>query len=88
MIEFSEYGREVSFDEKNKTLVVNGFATDVDGYYRLNNTMSVRSQTFNDDGWNCNVRVYSCPNCNVSLSGYLYVQYCPNCGQHLSWQHK
>ena len=88
MIEFSEYGRQVSFDEKGKTLVVQGFTTDVDGCYRLNNTVPVRRQNFNDDGWNCNVYVYSCPTCDVSLSGYLCVPYCPNCGQHLSWQEK
>ena len=88
MIEFSEYGRQVSFDESSKTLTVNGFATGVDGTYRSDNTMSVLRQVFNDDGWNINVQVFSCPACNVSLSGYMCVSYCPNCGQHLSWQDK
>lgn len=87
MIEFSECSRQVSFDEKDKTVYIKGFATNVDGNYRLNNTLSVRCHNFND-GWNSNVYVYSCPSCDVSLSGYLYVPYCPNCGQHLSWQHK
>lgn len=61
MIEFSEYGRQVSFDESSKTLTVNGFATGVDGTYRSDNTMSVLRQVFNDDGWNSNVQVFSCP---------------------------
>lgn len=88
MVEFSECGRQVSFDESSKTLTVNGFGTGVDGTYRLDNTMPVLRQVFNDDGWNHNVQVFSCPTCNVSLSGYMCVPYCPNCGQHLSWQDK
>lgn len=88
MIEFSELGKKLSFDKKNKTLTINGFAKSMDGTYRQNNTVPVLSQVFNDDGWNRNVEIYSCPTCNVSLSGYLYVSYCPKCGQHLSWQDK
>ena len=88
MIEFSDEGRQLSFDEKSKSLTLNGFAADVDGTYRLNDTLLVTRQNFNDDGWNSNVYVYSCPCCSVSLSGYLYVPYCPHCGQHLSWQDK
>lgn len=88
MIKFTHEGKQICFDDLKMTLVVSGYADSVDGTYRRDTTETVRRQNFNDDGWNSDVYVYSCPTCKVSLSGYLCVPYCPNCGQHLDWQDK
>ena len=32
------------------------------------------------DGW------IACPNCEISMSGRMYVPWCDNCGQALDWE--
>lgn len=81
----AEFFDGFSFNDDTKQLEVRGYGNKIDGTYRRDDVRSVIRQSFNDDGWNRRVTVCSCPCCNVSLSGYMCVPYCPNCGQHLSW---
>ena len=57
----------------------------VDGSFRKVEEVSPVTQRFDDDGWNTDVRVTSCPRCYTPLPPFTRWRFCPGCGVKFKW---
>ena len=57
----------------------------IDGVFRPVEEVRPHVQRFNDDGWNSDVELTSCPRCRTLIPPFTRWNFCPGCGVKFGW---
>lgn len=57
----------------------------IDGIFRPVGELKPSVQMFNDDGWNQDVTITSCPKCRTFIPPFTRWNFCPGCGVKFKW---